>query len=304
MPGQGQPNGDTAGRTVLRTLIENTLVEQLAQKENVAPTDQELDAFFNGEKAITDFSTVDGFDKLLEQIGATSDDVKQEQLKPTLSRLKLLAKGTTVSDSDIQQYYEKNKSRFSQPERAHIRKIAVASQTEAQAIGAQIKAGKSFDSFLGQSLDTSSPTGDVPRWVPLTGDSNPQLKPLIDAVKSTPEGQVTPPLNYGGSWWIVQVVKKEPASTLPLDQIKGLLQFQVLGEKAQSNFSNQMDLQQKMRQFQTTADIKTDLPQYKTLIDQIKNPPPTPAMPQFAPPPSATAPAGKAPVPGGKKAKP
>lgn len=310
MPPQGQPASDTAGRTVLRTMIENTLVEQLAQKENVAPTDQELDAFFNGEKAITDFQTIDGFDKLLTQVGATPDDVKQEQLKPTLSRLKLLGKGTTITDADIQQYYDKNKDHFGHPERAHIRKIAVASQTEAQTIEAQIKAGKAFDSFLGQSLDTSSPTGDVPNWIPLDLNSpqlkgNPQLKPLVDVVKSTAEGQVAPPLNTGGSWWIVQVVKKEPAATLPLDQIRGLLQFQVLSEKAQSNFSNQMDLQQKMRQFQTSATIQTDLPQYKTLVDQIKNPPPTPAMPQFSAPPQGAAPAPRpAAPPAGNKAKP
>jgi hypothetical protein len=133
--------------------------------------------------------------------------------------------------------------------------------------------------------------------------SNPQLQPLAAAVKATPEGQVTAPLNNSGSWWIVQVVKKEPATTLPLDQIKGLIQSQILSEKAQANFSNQMDLQQKMRQLQTTATITTNLPQYKSMIDQIKNPPPAPAMPQFAPPPGAPAPGGKpapAPAPGGK----
>jgi len=305
-PRQGQP-GDPAGKAVLRGMIENDLIEQLAKKENVAPTDQEVDGFFKGEKAMLDFQTVDGFDKQLEQAGVTGDQVKDQQLRPALARLKLLTKTVTISDKDIQDNYDKNKTRYSQPERVHIRKIALATQVEAQTISAQIKTGKTFESFLPQSVDPT-PNGDVPQWVPLTAGDNPQLKPLVTALKDVAPGSVSAPLNYGGSWWLVKVVEKKEPSTLPLDQIKDIIRVQILNEKAQANYSAGMDLQQKMRQFSSTATITTPLKQYQSLIDQIKNPPPAPSMPQMmAPPPSA--PPGPAPKPGaapkpGKPGKP
>lgn len=291
-PRQGQP-GDTAGRAVLRSLIENALIEQLAQKENVAPSDADVEGVFVAEKNMLDFQTVDGFDKQIQQAGVTAEVVKQEQLKPALSRVKLLSKGTTVTDQDIQQYYDKNKARFEQKDRVHIRKIAVATQQDAQSIAAQIKAGKTFDSFLGQSIDPT-PNGDVQQWIPLDDAPNPQMKPLITAVKTTPVGQVTAPISVGGSWWLVMVVDKKKAETLPLDKVKDLVRFMILNEKAQGNFTQSMDLQQKMRQYATTSTITTPLPQYQSLIDQIKNPPPAQAMPQMAPP----GPAQGGPAPG------
>ena len=298
VPRQGQP-GDPAGKAVLRGMIENDLVEQLAKKENVAPTDQEIDGFFNGEKAMLDFQTVDGFDKQLQQAGVTADQVKDQQLRPALARLKLLTKNIAITDKDIQDYYDKNKTRYSQPQRVHIRKIALATQMEAQTIAAQIKAGKPFDSFLSQSVDPT-PNGDVPQWVPLTAGNNAQLQPLVTALKNVAPGSVSAPLNYGGSWWLVQVVEKKEPATLPLDQIKDIVRVQILSEKAQSNFSASMDLQQKLRQFSSTSTITTPLPQYQSVVDLIKNPPPTPSMPQMmAPPPSGGPRPGPAAPPAG-----
>ena len=296
---QQQQAPEPVGRTVLRNLIETDLIEQLAAKENAAPTDQELDGVLAGEKALLDFQTIAGFEKQLQDAGLTEDDVKNRQLRPMLSRVKLLSNGTTVSDQDITQYYDKNKAqRFSLPDRVHIRKIALASQMEAQTIAAAIKGGKPFENYLGQSIDQSTPGGDVRQWIPLSGNIAPATKPIVDALKNVNTGDIAAPLNYGGSWWIVQVVDKKPASVIPLDQIRDLVRFQILSDKVQSNFSSNMDLEQKMRQFTASSNITTTLPLYQSLIDQIKNPPPPPSIPQMAPPSQPSAPVGNRPGPG------
>ena len=290
------------GQAVMQQLVQGLLFEGLAQDQGLAPTDAEVDAQFNNIKLVQEIRNVKPFDQVLADNGLTEDVVKETQIKPLLSQVKLLTKGVTITDADIKTYYDANKDKsvtdngFTKPERVHIKKIAVATEAEATAIAADIKSGKStFDKEVSKSLDKSTPDGDFPTWIaidPATPGSEVLTKPLT----TTPEGSLTAPIPIPGpagpTYWLVQVVKKEKKEVMPLDQVKDLVHAVLLQQKAGQNTEGQTALQQQLRDFQTASKVTIAGPQYAALAQEITHPaPPAPAAPSGGPGGSPFAPA-------------
>lgn len=99
------------GRLVLGQMLQSLMLEGLAQDEGVAPTDAEINSQYDAFKALQQVRLVKPFDQALADAGLNSDLVKQLQLRPQLTQLKLATKGATVSDADIQTFYNANKDK-------------------------------------------------------------------------------------------------------------------------------------------------------------------------------------------------
>ncbi len=283
------------GQAVMQQLVQGLLFEGLAQDQGLAPTDAEVEAQYNNIKLVQEIRNVKPFEQVLADNGLTEDVVKETQIKPLLAQVKLLTKGVTITDADIKTYYDANKNKsvtdngFTKPERAHIKKIAVATEAEATAIAADIKSGKStFDKEVTKSLDKSTLDGDFPTWIaidPATPGSEVLTKPL----STTAEGSLTAPIPIPGpagpTFWLVQVVKKEKKEVMPQDQVKDLVRAVLLQQKAGANAEGQQALQQQLRDFQTASKVVIAGPQYAALAQEITHPAP-------APPPAPAAPSG------------
>ena len=289
-PRVGQP----AGRMVIQQLLQNLMFEGLAQDQSVAPTDAEVDQQYNNIKMIQEARSTKPFEQALTDAGLTPDVFKSLQVKPQLAQLKLLTKGATVSDADIQAFYTANKDKaFTKPARVHIQRIVSGTLAQAQQISKAITGGQTFESQVVQSLDKSSPDGDVPQWIPL--DPAPaNLGALITPIKTAAVGSVTPPITVAGpngqsTYWVVKIVNRiDKKEVLPLDQVKELIRAQLLQQKAQSDPTAQQGFQQELRDFQSAVKI-TAPPQYAAVVQALTHPAP--------PPPSLSAPGG--PAPGG-----
>ena len=279
--GSMAPAGQQAGRLVLGRMLQTLMVEGLAQDQGVAPTDAEINAQYDDFKAMQQTQLVKPFDQALADAGLTADLVKNLQLRPQLTQLKLATKGMTVTDADVQKFYDanKDKSPYTTPTRVHIKKIVVATLPEAQAISKAIGGGKSFESQVAQSLDKSTPDGDVPNWVPLD-PVPPALASVIKPIADAKTGQVTPPITVpsgpGGhpTYWLVKVVERKDKETLKLDQVKELVRAQMLQQKIQSDPTIQKTLQDSLRDFQTSVKITIPEVQYASLIPQLTQPAP------------------------------
>ena len=241
------------------------------------------------------------FEQALTDAGLTPDVFKSLQVKPQLAQLKLLTKGATVSDADIQAFYTANKDKaFTKPARVHIERIVAPTLAQAQQISKTITGGQTFESQVAQSLDKSSPDGDVPQWIPL--DPAPQnLAALIKPIKTAAVGSVTAPITIAGpngqsTFWLVKIVDRvDKKEVLPPDQVKDLIRAQLLQQKAQSDPTAQQGFQQSLRDFQSHVKITTS-PQYASVVQALTHPaPPAPAM--VAPAPGS--PALKGPASGG-----
>jgi|GEM_PF-1327986 len=305
-PQSSAPIGQPAGKLVLQQLLQNLMFEGLAQDQGVAPTAAAVDQQYANIKMIQEARSTKPFDTALADAGLTPAVFKNLQVKPQLAQLALLTKGAAVADADIQKFYDANKDKaFTKPARVHIQRIVAPTLPAAQQIAKAISGGQTFQSQVAQSLDKTSPDGDVPQWIPLD-PAPPSLGALIGPIKTAAVGSVTPPITIAGpngqnTFWLVKIVERiDKKEVLPLDQVKDLIRAQLLQQKAQADPNAQQSFQQQFRDFQTTVKI-TAPSQYASVVQALTHPAPAPPS-AFSPGPGGPAPGGPAPggpAPGG-----
>jgi peptidyl-prolyl cis-trans isomerase SurA len=218
---------------VLRTLVDNEIMLQRAEKLGLMATDADVESRFAELKAPY---TQEEFQKQLSARKMTVDDMKA-QLKRDLSMTKLLNKEITshitISDKDVTDFYNANKSSFNFPEpQVHLAQILVTpmpdpnvrnlkndkAQNEDQArkkmdmIVARLKQGDDFV-MLAQNFSedpTSAPNGGDLGFVPASAldKANPELR---TAIQSTTPGQVTPVIKTAEGYRVFKIYSREPA---------------------------------------------------------------------------------------------
>ena len=218
---------------VLRTLVDNEIMLQRAEKLGLMATDADVESRFAELRAPY---TQEEFQKQLEARKMTVDDLKA-QLKRDLSITKLFNKEITshisISDKDVSDFYNANKSSFNFPEpQVHLAQILVSptpdpnvrnlkndkAQNDDQArkkmdmIVARLKQGEDFV-MLAQNFSedpTTAPNGGDLGFVPESAleKANPEIRAAIQA--ATP-GQVTPVVKTAEGYRIFKIYSKEPA---------------------------------------------------------------------------------------------
>ncbi|HTR34775.1 MAG TPA: peptidylprolyl isomerase [Bryobacteraceae bacterium] len=218
---------------VLRTLVDNEIMLQRAEKLGLMATDADVESKFAELKAPY---TQEEFQKQLEARKMSADDMKA-QLKRDLSITKLFNKEITshisISDKDVTDFYNSNKSSFNFPEpQVHLAQILVTptpdpnvrnlkndkAQNEEQArkkiemISVRLKQGEDFVA-LAQNLSedpTTAPNGGDLGFVPESAleKANPDIRKVI---QSASPGQITPVVKTAEGYRVFKIYSKEPA---------------------------------------------------------------------------------------------
>jgi peptidyl-prolyl cis-trans isomerase SurA len=198
---------------ILNQIIDNQLHLQKAEKLGVVAMDDEVETRFNQAKAPY---TKEEFEKLLKERGFSDDDYKLEiRRNLTIEKLlnKEIAAKVTISDADIQNYYNQNKAEFNLIEpRYSLATIFVGTQPFAEAgrptdkaqldaqarkktqvIYNRLESGEDFTA-LAQKFSEDQDTARSGGVVPPVPES--QIKKLDagtrDAVQKLKPGQYTP----------------------------------------------------------------------------------------------------------------
>jgi peptidyl-prolyl cis-trans isomerase SurA len=218
---------------VLRTLIDNEIMLQRAEKLGLMATDADVESKFAELK--TPY-TQEEFQKQLAARKMSVDDMKA-QLKRDLSVTKLFNKEITshisISDKDINDFYNANKASFNFPEpQTHLSQIVVTSapdpnvrnlrndkaQNEDQArkkiemLAARMRQSEDF-ATLAQNFSEdsqSAPNGGDLGFVPDSAfdRANPEIK---KAIQLASPGQITPVVKTPEGYRIFKIYSKEPA---------------------------------------------------------------------------------------------
>ncbi len=218
---------------VLRTLIDNQIMLQRAEKLGLMATDADVDAKFTELKSPF---TQEEFQRQLAARKMSVDDLKA-QLRRDLSIQKLFNKEITshitITDKEVADFYGNNKSGFSFPEpQVHMSQILVTpipdanvrnlkndkAQTEDRAkqkmenILARLKQGEDF-AVVAQNLSedpNSAQNGGDLGFVPESAleKANPELRKAVMAMSP---GQITPVIRTAEGYRILKVISKEPA---------------------------------------------------------------------------------------------
>lgn len=224
---------------VLRSMVDNEIMLQRAEKLNLTATDADVDAKVNELKTPM---TQEEFQKQLQARNMTLQDLRAK-IRRDLSVQKLFNKEITsqisITDKDITDAYNANKADFNLAEpRVHLAQIVVTpvaepgvrnlkgdkAQNEDQAkqkilmIANRIAGGEDFDALARNYSEdpNTAPNGGDLGFIPDSSldRANPELRKMI---ASLPPGQVTKPTHSQDGYRIFKVIAKEPAGQRELN---------------------------------------------------------------------------------------
>lgn len=126
----------------------------------------------------------------------------------------------TLTDADLQAFYEQEKGAYLQPARVHVREIAVASKPEAERLKAQLTTTAFADLARQHSLragadETGGDLGYLTRH---------QLGVFGDAAFAAQPGTVLGPLEAGGRYMLLQVGDQQPPYQPTFEELRPRLE--------------------------------------------------------------------------------
>jgi peptidyl-prolyl cis-trans isomerase D len=147
-----------------------------------------------------------------------------------------LAKWMEISDDDIKSAYDKQRSRFTTPERRHIQQIIFPTLADAQAAVDRIKSGTSFAAIAAERglKEQDIDLGTVPR----SRIVDPAEAAAAFALK---EGEVSAPVQGRFGAFLVTVLKIEPEIVKPLAEATAELRSDIGLQRAKAQVQDLHD---------------------------------------------------------------
>jgi foldase protein PrsA len=291
---------------VMQFLIQAQWVQQEADAKGIKVSDAEVRRSFEDQKK-TAFGkgSEKNYQRFLKRSGMSEQDilfrVKLDTLQQKLTQ-KVTEDKTKVSDSDVSDYYNKNKKRFAQPERRNL--DVVLTKTRSKAVQAQqaVRSGQSWKTVAKQySIDQASKTqgGKLPDVT-----RGQQEKAFDKAIFGAKKGKLEGPVKTQFGWYVFEVTKITPASQQSLDQSRDTIRNLLRSQRQQKALDDWIkDFRSRYKDKTTCADgFKTaeckNGPSAKTNTGPASGGAPGGApAPQGAPPAQGGAPQGGAPTP-------
>jgi foldase protein PrsA len=224
LKGQCQQEYNTLRDQVLEFLIRGNWIEQETDKQKVKVSDKEVQKQIDAAVKQA-FQNPADFQKFLQRSGLTQADVFYQQRNQLLQQ-KLTEKVTKaqgkVTDAQIAAYYNKNKSKFSTPERRNLRIVLTKTQDKAAQAKSALDSGQSWKAVTKKySVDQASKAqGGL-----LSGVAKGQQeKALDDAIFKADKGKLVGPVKTQFGWYVLEVSKVTPAKQQSLEQSKASIQ--------------------------------------------------------------------------------
>lgn len=221
-------------KQILDNLIDNLLIIQEAKRQGFKATQKEIQARIDEIKK--SFPSEKEYKAALEQNGLTEADVPGEVEKMILAEklLEKVLKGIEVSDKEISDYYEKNKSQFEVPESVEIAHIFVQGESSATSALNEIKKGLSFEEAVSKySEDTSTKLNKGNLGMkPRTTLEQAFGKEFSDAVFKLTKGEVSKEIIKSQvGFHIVKLISRKKAGIQTLEEAKDQIKNQLLNQK-------------------------------------------------------------------------
>jgi foldase protein PrsA len=215
------------------SLITAEVVEGEAKKSKVSATPAEV------KKGTTDLltqlgATTKDLPKLQKLTGVTTAEL-QAQAKSTVLLTKIQAKiqkdAGTVTDADVQAYYNKNKAQYAQPESRNLHVVLTKTEAEAGKAKKAIEGGDAFSSVAKKySIDqvTKKAGGKLDNVA--KGQQEAAFEKAAFAAKA---GDLVGPIKTESGYYVIRVDKVTAAKQIPFSQVKTVLKQQVQQTKPQ-----------------------------------------------------------------------
>ena len=255
---------------VLGLLISFQWIEREAKEQGVSVTDEEVKKSFEEQKKQS-FPKPEDYDKFLKDSGQTEEDVLMRVRLDMLSnkiRDKVTKGKDQVTDQQIEDYYNKNKAQFAQPERRDLSIVLTKTEAKANEAKAALESGESFETVAKEySIDDASKAqgGKLPAVT-----KGQQEKALDDAVFKAKKGTIEGPVKTQFGWYVFEVDKISKASQQTAEQAKPTI------EQVLSSQNQQKALDEFVKDFRKKWKDKTECRDEYVTQDCKNAPEPTP----------------------------
>jgi len=205
----------------LQELINRELQYQDALARNMKPEKEKLDAQM--ERIRNKFKTPEEYKAASEKEGLSEENVRARIEKNMMIQAVFSDTVTAkvkVSDEEVKQYYEKNASRFKQPESVKLRLISAKDEKKAQDILAKLKSGDDFGEIAYNMSEDSyrEKRGDIGYMH--KGRMVPEIEEAAFKLKI---GETSGVINAENTWFIIKLEDKKPEHQLPLEEVRDKL---------------------------------------------------------------------------------
>jgi parvulin-like peptidyl-prolyl isomerase len=201
---------------LLRDKIDELLLIQRGKELNIN-VDQEVSKYIASIQLDNKIADPEKFQQWVrDQIGMPFEDFRAE-IKNGMLRQRVIGQEVgsriNIPRSEIEAYYEKNKSTFIRQEQVFLREILIstvgkdnagkaAAEKKAKDIAARAKRGERFNDLVRDNSDAESAKdgGNLGAWK--KGELDPKIEALI---WDKPKGHVTDPIEVPNGWLILRV---------------------------------------------------------------------------------------------------
>jgi foldase protein PrsA len=284
---QCQQQYDQLRDQVVGVLISSEWLVREAEDQGIEVTDAEVKKSFEEQKQQA-FPKEADYEKFLEDSGQTTEDVLQGVRMTLISEAiqEKVTKGKDqVTDRQIEDYYDKNKAQFAQPERRDLHIVLTKQESKADEAKAALESGESFKSVAKEySIDDASKAqgGKLPAVA-----KGQQEKAFDQAIFNARKGEISGPVKTQFGWYVFRVDKVTKASQQTLEQAKPSIKQVLVSQNQQKaldafvkDFRSKWREQTECQEAYATSDCKNG---------PDPTPTPTPAAPG-APEPAPPAP--------------
>src|SRR4051812_16434502 len=223
---------------VMQFLIQAQWVTQEAASQGIKVSDAEVKRSFADQKKQA-FPNDKAYQRFLKTSGMTETDilyrVKLDTLQQKLTQ-KVTEKESKVTDSDVSDYYDKNKKRFAQPERRDLNVVLTKTEAKANQAKAAVKKGQSWKAVSKKySIDQASKAqgGKLPDVT-----KGQQERAFDKAIFAAQKGKLEGPVKTQFGWYVFEVAKVTPASQQSLEQSKETIRNLLRSQRQQKALDN------------------------------------------------------------------
>jgi parvulin-like peptidyl-prolyl isomerase len=134
-----------------------------------------------------------------------------------------------VTDKEIEDYYNKNKSQYGTPETRDVRHILVPTKKQADSLYTRIRAGEDFAKLAKQF---SKDPGSKDQGGKLTVSRGQTVEPFDKTAFLLPKDSLSRPVKTQYGFHLIQPLSAiKPAKTTPLKDVKSSIEQQLLQTK-------------------------------------------------------------------------
>jgi parvulin-like peptidyl-prolyl isomerase len=261
---------------VLGFLIRSTWLDQEANRLNVKVADKTIVKQIDDIKK-QQFAQKGSYEKFLQGAGLTNEDVLyQQRIRELQNKItQQVTKGKDkVTDAQIEAYYNKNKSRFSSPERRDLRIVLTKDKAKAEQAKKALDSGQSWKAVAKKySVDQASKN----KGGALPGVAKGQQEPDFDkAIFAADKGKLSGPVKTQFGWYVFEVSKVTASKQQTLEESKTSIK-QILASQNQQSALKKFGDDYRNR-YKKTTDCRKGY-----VVDDCKNAPKKKATTTTAP---------------------